>query len=146
MASVEGFRLAVLLTCEYIFGLRMCENCPNCNRAANANKRPCQDLFGNNSFSEGGAFGRADGISISAEAQKSAGSLHAHGQLHVECMHQHRPLVEVMAEISRGKSPVVQEYLRYKRHVCREEYEDAVRWGREDRVAVEEAWPSIQQQ
>ena len=26
LASVEGFRLTVLLTCEYIFGLRMCEN------------------------------------------------------------------------------------------------------------------------
>ena len=53
MASVEGFRLTVLLTCEYIFGLRMCDN-----RSGNATKRPCQDLFGNNSFSEGGALGR----------------------------------------------------------------------------------------
>ena len=38
LASVEGFRLTVLLTCEYIFGLRMCENCPNCNRSGNGSK------------------------------------------------------------------------------------------------------------
>ena len=40
-------------------------------------------------MAEGGAFGRADAVFISIEAQKSSGCLHAHCQLFVQCMHQH---------------------------------------------------------
>ena len=143
LASVEGFRLIVLLTCEYIFGLRVCSNCPDCNHVDGDEGMYyvcCQDLFGNNGYSDGGSFARASGIYISIEAQKSAGSLHAHGQLHVECLHQHTPLTEIMEKIKGGKDSVVAGYLKYKQHVCREEYEDLAAWGAR-RLPTESAWP-----
>ena len=139
LSSVDGFRISVLLVCEYIFGMRVCAKCPDCNHEG-TNGKPCQDLFGNNAYSDGGSFGRADGIYISIEAQKSAGSLHAHGQLHIECLHQHTPLVEVMQTVAKQKS-IVTGYLRYKRHVCREEYEDLNGWEKERRESTERAWP-----
>ena len=100
LASVDGFRVMILLTFKYLFGIRCCPDCPDCNVTSS----PCQDLFGNSAYAEGGAFGRASGLYISIEAQKSAGSLHAHGQLHIECLHQHRTLFEVMSEVSKRPS------------------------------------------
>lgn len=44
LASVDGFRLMVLLAYEHLFGMRVCPNCPLCNHGDDA--RPCQDLFG----------------------------------------------------------------------------------------------------
>ena len=79
--------------------------------------RHCNDLFGSNAYSEGGVFGRADGIFISIEAQKSARGLHAHGQLHVQCMHQHRPLTEILEALSASTDSdthsISEEYLAY---------------------------------
>ena len=139
LASVEGFRLSILLTLEYIFGMRVCPRCPNCN-AHSEFKGTCTDLFGSNAYAEGGVFGRADGIFISIEAQKSAGGLHAHGQLHIQCIHQHKPLSEILTELAGPKAYLVQEYLRYKEHVCRQWYEDLDGW-KARKSAREEAWP-----
>ena len=98
--------------------------------------QPCRNLFGSNSSAEGGAFGVAEGIYISIEAQKSAGSLHALGQLQVACMHQHTPLSEIVI-----KPEVVRQYLRYKAHVCREVYENLGGWTNRYRRQVEGDWP-----
>ena len=149
LASVDGFRITILLVLEYICGLRVCSQCPNCNFKSYDNEENrilfcCQDLLGNNSYSDGGAFGRNPGIYISIEAQKSQGSLHAHAQLHVECLHQHAPLMEVMTKIKGNGPNIVAQYLRYKKHVCREEYADLDRWKRDDgkrRLEIETAWP-----
>eukprot|EP00959_Pyramimonas_sp_CCMP1952_P333029 6973593-Pyramimonas_sp.AAC.1 len=43
----------------------------------------------------GGAFGRVDAYYASIEAQKSTGSLRAHCQVFIQCLHQHTPLEEV---------------------------------------------------
>ena len=119
---------------------------PDCNHSradedpeAGYYNRCCQDLFGNNAYSDGGVFGRSEGIYISIEAQKSAGGLHAHGQLHVSCMHQHTPLVEIMAQLHGQKTDIVAQYLRYKAHVCREVYEDVDTWDDGLREQIEEA-------
>ena len=45
LASVEGFRIMVLLAYKHLFGMRVCPNCPHCNHDAGAD--PCQDCFGN---------------------------------------------------------------------------------------------------
>ena len=124
LASVDGFRTGVLVTCHCIFGIRICTDCPDCNHRGASGSYSCQDLFGNNAYAEGGSFGRVDGIYISIEAQTSAGSLHAHAQLHIECLHQHCTIREVMEEVQHRGRTLIEEYLRYKRHVCREEYED----------------------
>ena len=80
LASVDGFRIMVLLTFEHVFGLRCCENCPQCNFAG----CPCQDSFGSNATAEGGLVGRIDAVFSAIQAQKSTGSLHAHSQFVIQ--------------------------------------------------------------
>jgi hypothetical protein len=75
LASVDGFRTGILLVCEFLWGLRVCPMCTECTHG-NAD-HGCQDLCGSNAFAEGGILGRGDGVYISIEAQKSAGSLHS---------------------------------------------------------------------
>ena len=145
LASVDGFRITILLVCEYIFGMRVCWKCPDCNhtttdRRSMMTNKPCQDLFGSNAYAEGGVFGIAEGIYISIEAQKSAGSLHAHGQLHIACMHQHTPLTDIISRVVQ-KPEVVSQYLRFKSHVCREVYENVDDWTGRLRKQTEEDWP-----
>ena len=69
LASVDGFRIAVLMTCQCLFGIRMCQYCPDCNHDRGT-YQGCQDIFGNNACAEGGCLGRAD------VAPGAAGSQH----------------------------------------------------------------------
>ena len=105
LASVDGFWVTVFLVCEYVLGLRVCPECPGCNHMStkpedNKYQVHCQDLFGNSAYSDGGCFGRGAGLSLSVESQKSQGALHGHGQLHIQCLHQHLPLAEVMTQLT----------------------------------------------
>ena len=123
LASVDGVRTLVLATYEYLFGMRVCPYCPDCNSDA-LWSNPCQDLFGSNAYAEGGDFGRCDAGYTSIASQKSTGSLHAHSQLFVQCLHQHTPLADVMARIRQvGGTAIVEDYLRYKAHACRQVYD-----------------------
>ena len=97
MASVDGFHVIVRLTLKHLFGLQICPHCPDCNNSDNY--KPCQDLFGNSSMSEGGIFGRIEASFISIDAQKSGGALHAHSQIFVQCLRQHTPLAVVLDNI-----------------------------------------------
>ena len=106
LASVDGFRIAVLVTCQFVFGIRICMECPDCNHKGASGSYAFQDLFGNNAYAEGGGFGRGGGVYISIEAQKAAGSLHAHAQVHIECLHQHCTIREVMEEVQR-RGPIL---------------------------------------
>ena len=137
LASVDGFRVMVLLTFEHLFGLRFCQNCPQCNVGSS----PCQDLFGSNATAEGGIFGRIDAVFTSLGAQKSTGSLHAHSQLFVQCLHQHTSLHHIIKLLRKDCGHVVQDYLAYKAHVSRQVYnssEDIL----EDQLSKHEAvWP-----
>lgn len=121
LASVDGFRALVMAAYEHLFGLRVCVHCPDCNNGEYGTS-PCQDLFGSNAMSEGGVFGRIDAGYTSIEAQKSTGSLHAHSQLFVQCLHQHTPLAEIMHILRSRCSHLVQDYLVYKGRVCRQVY------------------------
>ena len=112
-----------MLTFKLLFGVRMCRFCPDCNGGDGA---PCQNLFGSSSIAEGGIFSRVDAVYTSVEAQKYTGSLHAHSQLFVECMHQHTPLVGVMQRIKGDGATLVQRYLRYKSHAANQVHTDPV--------------------
>ena len=46
-------------------------------------------------------------------------------QVHVQCIHQHTPLREIFNVIAQGNKALVDKYLSYKSHVCREVYQDA---------------------
>ena len=141
LASVEGFRVMVLLAYKYLFGMRVCLQCPYCNHDEMSS--PCQDWFGSNAESEGGIFGRIDAGYSSFEAQKSTGALHAHSQLFVQCLHQHEPLSQVLLRLTE-KPELVQQYMVYKSHVCRQIFaSDNVlkTWESGRRKEIENTWP-----
>jgi hypothetical protein len=127
--------VGILLVCEFSRGVRVCPMCPNCSHG-DANNG-CQDLFGSNTFAEGDIVGSADGVCISIEAQKSAGSLRGHSQLRVQCVRQNKPLSEVMTAVVGGKAHIVGEY--YTRSMCPDTCAKTFRRGSmEDKS---HAWP-----
>ena len=130
LACVDGFRTIVQLVMEYIFGLRCCIKCPNCL---------CSDLFGSNAKPEGGFLGRADAVYGSIEAQKSAGSLHVHFQVFLECLHQHTPLHTLLSEHRSELAALFVEYAKWKAQVCRQVYEDLPGW-QSRQTETESAW------
>ena len=85
-----------------------------------------------------------DAAFTSIEAQKSKGSLHAHSQLFVQCMHQHTPLVEVLRALRAKGGNLVQKYLVYKAHVCREADADPL-GALARRTQYEGEWPEYKQ-
>ncbi len=146
LASVDGFRIMVLLAYEHLFGMRVCPNCPHCNHDEAVS--PCQDLFGSNAKAEGGVFGRIDAGYTSFEAQKSTGALHAHSQLFVRCLHQHKPLSEVLQSFT-DRPELVEKYLKYKEHVCRQMFSSEAMvktWDEGRRVEMESKWPEYSEE
>ena len=142
LASVDGFRMLVLLAYRYLFGMNVCPRCPDCNNGKNANTSPCQDVFGSSATEVGGIFGRGDAGFTSIEAQKSTGSLHAHSQIFIQCMHQHNPLHKIFRILRENCGNIMEDYLRYHAHVQRQTYA-----GTSDEVAVmlkasEQSWPA----
>ena len=95
---------------EYLFRMCCCIRCPDC---------ACSDLFGCNAKPEGGVLGRVDAVYGSIVAQKSAGSLHAHFQFFVECLHQHTPLQALLTEYREELQTLFSQYAKYKALACR---------------------------
>ena len=138
LAAADGFRVICEVVLETLFGVRFCPDCPTCNR--NDSPSPCQDLFGSSATPEGGIFGRADAFIGSIECQK-AGSLHMHGHLFVQCLHQHSAMQHIFDMIrSEGGEEIVHGLLKYKAHVCDESYADLEDWEPERRKEREDAW------
>lgn len=143
LASVDGFKMMVLLAYEHLFGMRVCPNCPHCNHDEQQKQQPCQDCFGSNATAEGGVFGRIDAGCTSFEAQKSTGALHAHSQLFVQCLHQHEPLSQVLKRLTE-KPELIQGYMKYKEHVSRQMFYSEAHvqsWEGGRRREVESIWP-----
>ena len=138
LASVDGFHVLLRLLCRHIFGVRMCELCPECDMTAT----PCSDTSGSNASLLGGAFGRVDAIYVTIEAQKSTGSLHGHLQCFVQCLHQHTPLTEIFQLPHWRLEALRQEYCKYQAHVAHAVYsgqgKDSIREGIE---GAESTWP-----
>ena len=99
--------------------MNVCDNCPDCNISIG----PCQDLFGSNATPEGGILGRVDAVYTSIEAQTSTGSLHAHSQVVVQCLHPHTCLFDMLNKLRRHPGIVIKEHLQHKAHVSRQVYE-----------------------
>ena len=112
LASVDGFQTLALLLLKHIFGLHMCQQCPDCVRTWH----PCIDIAGSSATVVGGVFGRVDAAYISIEAQKSTGSLHAHCQVFVQCLHQHTPLTEIFQLVESRLDILRAAYLKYNAH------------------------------
>ena len=73
LCAVDAFHVAVRVVLAQLLGIRMCPDCPHCNKGAS----PCQDIFGSNAEPQGGIIGRCDAIFGAVETQKS-GTLHYH--------------------------------------------------------------------
>ena len=139
LASVDGFRVMIQLTFQHVFGINFCQDCPGCNH--NESNSPCQDLFGSNATAEGGIFGRVDAVYTSIEAQKSTGSLHAHSQVFVQCLHQHTNIYQILEKLREKPDSIVKEYLRYKEHVSRQVYMENPEIVNTKLAEAESEWP-----
>jgi hypothetical protein len=71
----------------------------------------------------GGVFGRMDAAYVTIEAQKSTGSLHAHCQCFVQCLHQHTALEEIFQLGAKEVEELRNSYLTYSGHVMHGVYE-----------------------
>ena len=67
-------------------------------------------MFGSVATALGGIFGRIDAMFTSIEAQQSTGSLHAHSQLFIQCLHQHISLDDIIAILQKTYSGSVEKY------------------------------------
>ena len=141
LASVDGFRVLVLLVMEHLFGLRVCAARPDCNLVASP-YTPCQSLGGSSASLVGGVFGRMDAAYVTIEAQKSTGSLHAHCQCFVQCLHQHTALEEIFALGSEKLQELREAYLLYSGHVMHGVYEGLSQGEIKEGIrAAEASWP-----
>ena len=137
LATVDGFRVTMLLLLRHLFGVNVCLYCPDCS----CGPTPCQDERGSSARTNGGVFGRIDTAYISIEFQKSAGSPHGHMQLFVQCLHQHTSLHEIFAATAERAAELREAYLRYNSHVRRCVYErDPVEVAAAIHAA-EQQWP-----
>ena len=98
LCVVDAFQVYVRVMLARLAGIRMCPQCPHCNKGEN----PCQNRFGSSAMPQGGIFGRADAIFSAIEAQKSEGALHLHFKLYVQRAHQHKTLQEIASMIKEG--------------------------------------------
>ena len=105
LASVDGFRIMIQLTFQHLFGVNCCPKCPACTH--DNSKHPCQGLFGSNATAKGGILGRVDAVYTSIEAQKSTGSLHAHSQVFVQCLHQHTNIYQIMEKLREKPDSII---------------------------------------
>ena len=115
LATVDGFRVMMLLVMRHLFGLNVCLNCPRCNCQGS----PCQDVDGSSAATPGGVFGRCDAAYLAIEFQKSAVSPHGQIQLFVQCLHQHETLQDIFALVEDRAADLREKYLRYDKHVRR---------------------------
>eukprot|EP00438_Fugacium_kawagutii_P033974 Skav228932 [mRNA] locus=scaffold2181:248822:258688:+ [translate_table: standard] len=138
LASVDGFHVLMQLLLKHLFGVNICAECPTCDATTN----PCMDPDGCNSTVLGGVFGRVDAVYITIEAQKSTGSLHAHMQCFLQCLHQHTPLTEIFALDEKKLAELRRDYCAYHAHVAHSTYSgqspEAVAQGI---AAAEAEWP-----
>ncbi|CAJ1374097.1 unnamed protein product [Effrenium voratum] len=131
LSVVEAFHLQLRLCLRHLFGINICKNCPRCN---------CMSEDGSVASLRLGIFGRVTAVYAALEHQK-AGGLHAHMQVFVENLHQVTPLHEIWNRLEKEASaPMVQRYLAFKAHVCKETYDDLA--TQQQRAhEVEAAWP-----
>ena len=120
LASDEGFRAMVLLTFEHLFGMRslfvrFVQTVMMVVEACHVNICAAVTLLQRDGFLD-----RVDAVYTSIESQTSLGSLHAHSQLFVQCLHQRTRLHDNSNMLRSDCKNIVSDYLDYKKHVCRQ--------------------------
>ena len=82
-----------------------------------------------------------DAVYTSIEAQKSTGSLHAHSQVFVQCLHQHTSIYDLLQILREKPDNIIKEYLNYKSHVCRQVYTEDSEIVDNKLTIAESQWP-----
>ena len=77
---IQNIELSVKYLLPRLAGLRMCIDCPNCNR--DGSDQPCANVFAHNMLPMGGTFGLAVGLGGAVEYQGDDDP-HFHGNLHL---------------------------------------------------------------
>ena len=98
LAVVYGYMIEVYLRLATLLGLRMCPNCPRCNRSSSG----CQDKFGNNMRPCGGVLGATVAAGGATEHQ-GHGTPHLHVQTHVVSIYQFGTMADVVAALRAQK-------------------------------------------
>jgi len=136
LCTVDAFKVFVRVVLAQLLGIRMCPDCPHCNKG----KNPCQNRFGSNALPQGGIFGRCDAIFGGVETQKS-GSLHLHFWAYVQRAHQHKTLLEI-AELIRQHLLAPEGLKAYHAWISNATYPDAAK--AESQVEeMERNWPTF---
>lgn len=141
LASVYAFQAIIRSTLRALFGVTVCSDCPRCN-CPGAGTSSCNDKFGCVSKPCGGIFGRIGGYYGSIENQ-TEDSLHVHTMVHVECLHQHHSLREIVDLILGGDTEgIIGKFKEYKEHVSNESYASVV--SHEHKQGIENAAPEYE--
>jgi len=136
LCAVDAFKVLVRMVLAQLLGMRMCPDCPHCNKGGN----PCQNRFGSNALPQGGIFGRCDAIFGGVESQKS-GSLHLHFWAYVQRAHQHKTLLEI-AELIKLRLLAASDLKAYHSWISNATYPDAAK--AESQVEeMENNWPTF---
>ena len=85
------------------------------------------NIDGRSCFLEGDILSRAAAAYACIESPKATGSLHAHTEVLVQCLHHHTPLDAVLQRLQTNDNKEINEYLSCKEHVCRQVYADPAR-------------------
>ena len=136
LCTVDAFKVLVRVVLAQLLGMRMCPDCPHCNKGNN----PCQNRFGSNALPQGGIFGRCDAIFGGVEAQRS-GSLHLHFWAYVQRAHQHKTLLDI-AELIKLRLLAASDLKAYHSWISNAAYPDAAK--AESQVEeMEKNWPTF---
>ena len=140
VSAVDGFKIHTRLSFKYVYGMRLCLQCPNCIHGQ-APDDFCQDGEGLSTEVEGGSLGRSLTIVGTSEFQKKRDE-HLHYQNVVECLHTSSSLYTVEEELERQGEQLLQGYKQYVDHSCLQRYQHDD-YSVEDRQRLgEETWPA----
>ena len=98
-------------------------------------------LFGGTAKRDGGIFGRIDAGYASIEAQTSSGSLHAHSQLCLRCLHQRTSVRDILHVARTDGHEFVKGYLEYNALVRRQVYMTPEEQVHAVLLECEQQWP-----
>lgn len=136
LCFVDAFSVLVRVVLARLLGIRMCPDCPHCNKVSQG----CQDAFGSSVGPQGGIVGRCDAIFGGVETQKSV-ALHLHLIKFLQRVHQHCTLMDI-ARMIREELLSVEALKQHTDWVCNQAYPDALRQAAEAEE-LERQWPAF---
>ena len=140
LSAADGFKIHCRLAFKFIYGMRVCLDCPNCCLSG-TEKDFCIDAEGLSTEVEGGSLGRMLSLVGTSEFQKKRDE-HIHYQAIVECLHTSNSLYEVADALVDSDVDLTEQYKRYQDHSCLQRYLTPDADVLQKQVDAEETWPA----